>query len=497
MRRPLPFCWALLLARVSARNVLYIAVDDLRSDIGAYGLPVKTPNIDALAATGLRFNHSYCQLSVCAPSRMSFMTSRRPDTFGVWNFIDTVPNTTLSTPRMFRDAGYLTLGLGKTFHQDQGAWNEANTWTPPADGGLAYYPYESGTCPFGNEGGGHCMKDDLEIYDWNLTQTTLEYLDYAASAARAAPARPFFLMTGFRKPHAPWEYPARMWDLYADDEIATAAFDTLGRGTPQIAWSNQLNVQLENGSSYAYSPYSAVPEAVQRDQRRAYYADVSYVDEHVGAILTRLDEHGLADETAVVFHADHGYHLGEHGEWEKKSNFDLVVRVPLIVRVPWKPRAVGATAAALVELIDVMPTLAGLLELPAPDVDGADVSVVFDDPTAAAEKDAAYHQYPACGVTAWNATREACNSVPKEQFDVMSYSVRTYAWRYTLWLPWDNTTLTATWDDDSVDELYAHAGDDSTDLDRWENTNLALDPAYAHVTARLRAKLQAHFAASA
>ena len=98
MRRPLPFCWALLLARVSARNVLYIAVDDLRSDIGAYGLPVKTPNIDALAATGLRFNHSYCQLSVCAPSRMSFMTSRRPDTFGVWNFIDTVPpNTTLST----------------------------------------------------------------------------------------------------------------------------------------------------------------------------------------------------------------------------------------------------------------------------------------------------------------------------------------------------------------------------------------------------------------
>ena len=139
----------------------------------------------------------------------------------------------------------------------------------------------------------------------------------------------------------------------------------------------------------------------------------------------------------------------------------------------------------------------GALSASTADVDGADVSVVFDDPTAAAEKDAAYHQYPACGVTAWNATREACNSVPKEQFDVMSYSVRTYAWRYTLWLPWDNTTLTATWDDDSVDELYAHAGDDSTDLDRWENTNLALDPAYAHVTARLRAKLQAHFAASA
>ena len=109
-----------------------------------------------------------------------------------------------------------------------------------------------------------------------------------------------------------------IWESTADSSFSVAPDprgDTLGRGTPQIAWSNQLNVQLENGSSYAYSPYSAVPEAVQRDQRRAYYADVSYVDEHVGAILTRLDEHGLADETAVVFHADHGYHLGEHGEW--------------------------------------------------------------------------------------------------------------------------------------------------------------------------------------
>ena len=501
MGRPLPFCWALLLARVSARNVLYIAVDDLRSDIGAYGLPVKTPHIDQLAASGLRFTHAYCQLSVCAPSRMSFMTSRRPDTFGVWNFIDTVPNTTLSTPRMFRDAGYLTLGLGKTFHQDSGAWNAANTWSALEDGGLPYYPYEASTCPHGNEGGGHCMKDDVDIYDWNLTQTTLEYLDYAVNATQAGATRPFFLMTGFRKPHAPWEYPQRMWDLYTDAEIATAEFDTLGATTPQVAWSNQLGVTLENGTSFPYSPYAPVPKWVQQDQRHAYYADVSYVDEHVGAILARLDATpGLRDATAVIFHADHGYHLGEHGEWEKKSNFDLVVRVPLIARVPWKPRAVGATTGALVELVDVMPTLASLLELPAPPgVDGADVSALFDDPTGASggAKPAAYHQYPVCGFGGWNATRDACNSTPKNEFDVMSYSVRTADWRYTLWLPWDNETLVARWDGgagESAEELYAHAGDDSTDMDRWENTNLAADAAYADITAALRAQLRAQFA---
>ena len=303
-------------------------------------------------------------------------------------------------------------------------------------------------------------------------------------------------MTGFRKPHAPWEYPARMWDLYADDEIATAAFDTLGRGTPQIAWSNQLNVQLENGSSYAYSPYSAVPEAVQRDQRRAYYADVSYVDEHVGAILTRLDEHGLADETAVVFHADHGYHLGEHGEERRAtSTSSCACRSPRACRGSARRRDDGRAA----ELVDVMPTLASLLELPAPPASTAPTSPRSSTTRPARSRclPAAYHSTP-CAASAGGTRRAgACNSTPKNEFDVMSYSVRTADWRYTLWLPWDNETLVARWDGgagESAEELYAHAGDDSTDMDRWENTNLAADAAYADITAALRAQLRAQFA---
>ena len=134
----------LLALRASARNVLYIAVDDLRSDIGAYGLPVKTPHIDQLAASGLRFTpRPLPALGLRAEPHVVHDVAAATTRSACGTSSTRCP-TRLSTPRMFRDAGYLTLGLGKTFHQDRGAWNEANTWTPPADGGRAYYPYESG-----------------------------------------------------------------------------------------------------------------------------------------------------------------------------------------------------------------------------------------------------------------------------------------------------------------------------------------------------------------
>jgi arylsulfatase A-like enzyme len=295
----------------------------MRSDWGAYGLPVVTPSLDALAKKSLLFEHAYCQLSVCAPSRMSFMTSKRPDTNRVWNFIDTNPLTTQATPGHFRDHGYITLGLGKTFHQAAGAWNANQYWSLDEQ---PYFPYESGRCPHGGEGGGHCIQEDSQIYDWHLRLKTIEYLKYAANKSKAS-GRPFYVMAGFRKPHAPWQAPQRMWDLYNSSTIALPTHKTIPTGAPLIAWSNQLEVALENGTSFRYDPHNAVPDWVIQDQRHAYYACVSYVDEHVGAILQTLDESGAADDTAVIFHADHGYHLGEHGEWEKKSNWDLVVRV--------------------------------------------------------------------------------------------------------------------------------------------------------------------------
>ena len=376
--RGLPLAALLLRAAPSTTqsNVVYVLSDDLRADLGAYGLPVVTPHIDALAADGLTFAHAFCQMSVCSPSRQSFMTGLRPDTHRVWNFIDANPTRSRSVAGWFRDHGYAALGLGKTFHEDAGAWNADAYWNTTL---LPYYPYEANACPkpSGGEGGGHCAEPDAAIYDARLLNATLAALDVAAAH------EPFFLMSGFRDPHAPWAAPQRMYDLYDEGDIAVAAHQVLPAGAPRIAWSNCLDVRLANGTSFAYGPETAVPDWVARDQRRAYdfqrgeaaepprappfryYAAVSYVDEHVGAIVAALRDGGKYDESIVVFHSDHGYHLGEHGErepayetrapsysrerrWEKKSNFDLAVRVPLHAFVGASFLASTATSPQLV-----------------------------------------------------------------------------------------------------------------------------------------------------
>lgn len=471
------------------KNVLYVLSDDMRADWGAFGLPVKTPNLDRLAEDSLLFEHAYCQMSVCSPSRQSFMTSKRPDTNGVWNFIDANPLSTQATPGHFRDAGYLVLGLGKTFHEDGGAWNAERYWSTEV---RPYFRYTANSCPVGSEGGGHCVEADDQIYDYHLRLAALDYLGFAA-AVRRNTSRPFFMMVGFRDPHAPWAAPQRMYDLYDEAAIAGPSHKTLDASQPLIAWSAQLSVQLQNGTRFPFSPTRAVPDWVQRDQRHAYYAAVSYVDEHVGALLGKLSDEALYDSSIVVVHADHGYQLGEHGIWEKKSNFDLAVRVPLMVKVPGKPKAAGKRTASLTDLVDVFPTLATLAGLAAPSqVDGDDVSKLFDEPSTSL-KDAAYHQYPACLMATLNQTRGGCNNVPSTQFDFMGYSVRTPQWRYTLWLPWNASRLVADWRSASfAQELYAHDGDDSTDMDRWENVNVALDQ--PTVARRLREQLEGFFA---
>jgi iduronate 2-sulfatase len=137
-------------------------------------------------------------------------------------------------------------------------------------------------------------------------------MDYAIDS-RLSTGRPFFLASGFRKPHAPWQAPQRMYDLYNESALHTADPDVFSSTAPLIAWSSELSVQLENGTRFPFSPFKAVPRWVQQDQRHAYYAAISYVDEHVGAMLNKLDEAGLRNETIIVFHADHGYLLSEHG----------------------------------------------------------------------------------------------------------------------------------------------------------------------------------------
>ena len=186
--------------------------------------------------------------------------------------------------------------------------------------------------------------------------------------------------------------------------------------------------------------------------------------------------------------------LGEHGEWEKKSNFDVVVRVPLIIHVPSKVHSQGKVTTSYIDLVDVFPTLsalAGLLPPQTNTTDGNDMSSLFDDPNQMLKTEA-FHQYPACGMTQINMTRDSCNNVPSNQFNYMGYSIRNVDWRYTAWYEWDQSTLKPLWDGDQfIDELYTHTGDDSSDMDKWENVNVAA--ANPTVTALLKARLRTFF----
>jgi iduronate 2-sulfatase len=292
-----------------------------------------------------------------------------------------------------------------------------------------------------------------------------------------------------------------MWNLYNDSDIAVPRHKVLPTDSPLISWSNQLSVQLENGTGFPYTPHHAVPDWVMRDQRHAYYASISYVDEHIGAILSALIDSGLSDSTLVVMHADHGYSLGEHGYWEKKSNFDLIVRVPLLIHAPWITKSQGMKTSALVELIDVFPTIVTLAGLPAPShIDGVDRSVLLSDPTGRGAE-AAYHQYPACGCKwdgsdagarqCYNSTRKACNNTPKNEFDFMGYSMRSDTARYTAWFPWNQTALRAEFTRPYAAELYTHNNDDSTSMDDFENANVAA--VETTLAASMHAKLVAFF----
>ena len=192
-------------------NVLHIISDDMRADWGAYGRPATTPHLDRLASEGLTFLRAYCQMSVCSPSRQSFLTSQRPDAHRVWNFATTNPRATQALPGHFREAGYLTLGLGKTFHEDAGAWNSDHYWSPERP----YRNYTANRCPqplpFEGLNGGHCVERDEVIADYDLRLAALDYLRFAADVHKTT-SRPFFLMVRFlldAMTRMAWQFSAR------------------------------------------------------------------------------------------------------------------------------------------------------------------------------------------------------------------------------------------------------------------------------------------------
>ena len=424
----------------SAPNVLFIAVDDLRPELGCYGSEfVSSPNIDKFAQSAVVFNRAYCQQAVCNPSRTSLMTGLRPDTIGVTgnhiHFRSNMPDV-VTLPQCFKNNGYHAAAIGKLYHgvfpngSSNTKWDtmgDPESWSEPAVRfGPRYYYTEEGIAAaketfqrvykpknpgpddwtqklvFGPATESPDVADDT-LYDGKVAMATVQKLGELSKQEK-----PFFLAVGFIKPHSPYIAPSKYFDLYEDVSIAsnqklpTSAPDFAGHGSGELRrYTDQPNT-------------GPIPDENQKRIRQAYYACTSYIDAQIGHVLDELERLGLNRNTIVCLYGDHGYHLGEHGLWGKTTNYELDTRVPLIVRAPGM-LASGKPSNSLVELVDLYPTLLELAGLPVPnDREGASFAQLLNDP-AAKTKDFAISQYPRGG-------------------GLMGYSMRTATHRLTQWI---------------------------------------------------------------
>lgn len=439
-------------AAVTARpNVLFIAVDDLRVELGCYGdSQVLSPNIDRLAERGTLFQRAYCQQAVCNPSRASLLTGLRPDTLKVWDlpthFRTTTPHA-VTLPQCFKQNGYLSVNIGKIFHnwRQDDFKGDAPSWSRPQVMHYASHamdkaqvegdvPPDLATLPRTE------MRDvpDNAYFDGRIAELAVAELE-----ALSKQPKPFFFAVGFWKPHAHFNAPKKYWDLYDPDEIDLPANPTPPENVPSIA----LHDSREILRGFDGRKSSELTEMEVRGLRHGYLAAISYVDAQIGRVLDALDRVGLRENTIVVFWSDHGFHLGEHGLWAKTSNFELDAHVPLIIASPDHPS--GRRATGLVELLDLYPTLAELCNIEAPNnLQGSSLVPMLVNPQASV-KSAALTQH----------TRPAYPSA-KTPLEAIGYSIRTDRFRYTEWRSVTTSEVLA-------HELYDHS------IDPHETVNYA------------------------
>ena len=347
-------------------NVLFIAVDDLRPELGCYGKEhIVSPNIDRLADTGTVFERAYCMVPTCGASRASLMTGLRPTPK---RFVGFDANAEKEAPSVatlnvhFKKHGYHCLSMGKVFHDlsDSAAgWSEP-AWMP-VDTGKSYRLKKSrdlADSPDNERGPPYEAADapDSDYPDAAIATQAIEDLQKLNDKDQ-----PFFLAVGFLKPHLPFVAPKKYWDLYDRDTIGLPS----NYHPPQNSPSEAIHKWGEL-RHYATVPRKGpVPDAMARDLIHGYYACVSFVDAQVGRLLNELDRLELADNTIVVLWGDHGWNLGEHTLWCKHSCFETSMHAPLIVRAPGVTQT-GQRTKALTEFIDIYPSLCELAGLPLP-----------------------------------------------------------------------------------------------------------------------------------
>ena len=451
-------------------NVLFIAVDDLRTSLGCYGdTLVKSPNIDQLACESRRFTRSYCHQAVCGPSRNSILTGRLPDNTRVWHnrnlFRDTLPDG-VTLPEYFKNHGYHAQSLGKVFSgRDRLEEQDPQSWSVPPllkGSGWSNYALEENR---GHDGKG-VAAEMADVPDEGYSDGKLAALAVQTMEDLAERKQPFFLAVGFFKPHLPFCAPKKYWDLYDPTQFELTSFTDRTHGAPEVAYHEHREL----------GGYQDVPKDEKfgakktRHLRHGYYACVSYADAQVGKLLDALQSLGLAENTIVVFWGDHGYALGEGDRWCKSTNFEMDTRTPLMFRYPGMPQP-GAATEAMVEYVDIYPTIVELAGLPpAPDLDGTSFVPVLDDPTREGRQ-----------FVLSQFARPFDPTLP----EVMGYSVRTRDHRYTRWVRWPSRGLLA-------EEFYDYTSSRSAvrqDGIFVERENVIDEPAYGKLREQLSAMM--------
>ena len=436
-------------------NVLFLICDDLNNDLACYGDPqVKSPNIDRLAKRGVLFERAYCQYSLCGPSRASFMTGLYPDqnlirsnAIHIREYVPTVK--TMS--EMFRAGGWFASRIGKIYHynvpkhigtgghDDPYSWNQTFnprgrdvddenlifSLRPGSFGGTLSWLAADGT--------------DEEQTDGIAANEAVRQLRQFAKTEQ-----PFYLAVGLYRPHTPYVAPKKYFDMYPLDKIKVPTvpkgyLDTLPEAARKSIRRKKDQIDL--------------PDDIARKAIQAYHASITFADAQLGQVLNALDATGLAENTVVIFTSDHGYHMGEHGHWQKTTLFENAARVPLIMAGPRIPAAaVGKSTKALAEMVDFYPTLAEWCGLKAPSyVSGVSLMPVLKNPaTSTPPRSGAFTQY------------------------ADGYSLRTERYRYTEWGK----------DGKGGNELYDHENDSA------EMKNLAGKPEQAEVVEKLSKQLR-------
>ena len=396
---------------VAKPNVLMICVDDLKPLLGCYGdKTIKSPNIDRLATRGVVFDRAYCNQAVCSPSRNTLMTGVRPSTLGIYdlgtNFRKAAPDA-ITLTQHFKQQGWKTEGMGKILHVGHGNREDAASWSVP------HWPAKSihYALPESRAAGGLTREEalfdnksaqglprgaafesaevpDTAYGDGQLAEEAIRRLQ----ATRTTPEVPFFLAVGFVRPHLPFNAPKKYWDLYDRAAFSLPERRTPPEGAPSYA--PQSGGELRQ---YAGIPEQGdLPEDLQRTLIHGYHAAVSYMDAQLGKVLDELDRLALTEQTIIVLWGDHGWHLGDHSMWCKHTNYEQATRIPFMIAAPGTSKA-GTHSPAMVETVDLFPTLLELAGLPAPagplKLEGKSLVPVLRDATASV-KDHILHVYP-------------------------------------------------------------------------------------------------------